>query len=190
MRDAFFATPKFPRLLSVEAVRQAIQNGVANGFFAYVGKTAKCDYQPFFFNRAMMTGDVELSDEVFLIKKEKAEEYKIAKAAGIVSPPSQESGGTKPTQIGGERKDQPNVPPRGPVVEQLSFEGIAWSGEIPPLKWMNFYTKVLSKFTAGKGLKLTLKVEVSPDGGISKQKLEETKSALRELGLSDDILPR
>ena len=52
---------------------------------------------------------------------------------------------------------------------------------------MNFYTKVLSKFASGKGLKITLKVEVSPEGGISKQKIDETKVALRELGLDDDV---
>ena len=52
---------------------------------------------------------------------------------------------------------------------------------------MNFYTKVLSKFASGRGLKLTLKVEVTPEGGVSKQKIEETRSALRELGLSDDV---
>ena len=52
---------------------------------------------------------------------------------------------------------------------------------------MNFYTKVLSKFASARGLKLTVKVEVSPEGGVSKQKLDETKSALRELGLNDDV---
>jgi len=52
---------------------------------------------------------------------------------------------------------------------------------------MNFYTKVLSRFAAGTGLKLTLKVEVSSEAGIATQKVEETKVALRELGLSDDI---
>ena len=52
---------------------------------------------------------------------------------------------------------------------------------------MNFYTKVLSKFASGKGLKITLKVEISPEGGISTQQIEETKIALRELGLDDDI---
>jgi hypothetical protein len=31
-------------------------------------------------------------------------------------------------------------------------------------------------------------VEVSPEGGVSKQKIEETKSALRELGLNDDLM--
>ena len=52
---------------------------------------------------------------------------------------------------------------------------------------MNFYTKVLSKFAGGKGLKLTLSVEVAEEGGISTQKIEETKAALRELGLDDNV---
>ncbi|MBW4670554.1 MAG: hypothetical protein KME60_24825 [Cyanomargarita calcarea GSE-NOS-MK-12-04C] len=33
-----------------------------------------------------------------------------------------------------------------------------WTGPITPQKWMNFYTRVLSKFAANKDLKLTLKV--------------------------------
>jgi hypothetical protein len=52
---------------------------------------------------------------------------------------------------------------------------------------MNFYTKVLSKFSSSAGLKLTLRVEVAPIGGVSPQKLEETKTALRELGLKDAV---
>ena len=52
---------------------------------------------------------------------------------------------------------------------------------------MNFYTKVLSKFASERSLKLTLKVDVTPEGGVSQQKLDETKSALRELGLNDDV---
>ena len=52
---------------------------------------------------------------------------------------------------------------------------------------MNFYTKVLSRFVTGSGLKLTVRVEVSPEGGVSKQKVDESKSALRELGLNDDV---
>jgi hypothetical protein len=37
------------------------------------------------------------------------------------------------------------------------------------------------------GLKLTIQVEIKPPDGISKQSLEETRSALRELGLDDQI---
>ncbi len=68
-----------------------------------------------------------------------------------------------------------------------SLAKIAWSGDIPAQKWMNFYTKVLSKFVAGMGLKLTLRVEVSAESGIPVYKVEETKVALRELGLSDEV---
>jgi len=73
-------------------------------------------------------------------------------------------------------------PPKPEGVTSLS-----WAGEVPPQKWMNFYTKVLSRFAAGKGLKITLNVEVSPEGGVSQQKIDETKVALRELGLKDDV---
>ncbi len=64
---------------------------------------------------------------------------------------------------------------------------LKWTGEVPSQKWMNFYTKVLSRFAASKGLKLTVSVETSRDEAISTQKLEETKVALRELGLKDDV---
>ena len=58
---------------------------------------------------------------------------------------------------------------------------------MPWQKWTNFYQKVLSKFTTGRGIKLTVSVEVSNETGISAQKIEETKSALRELGLGDEV---
>jgi hypothetical protein len=67
---------------------------------------------------------------------------------------------------------------------------LIWTGEVPPQKWMNFYTKVLSRFAIGKSLRLTVNVEVSPEAGISPQKLQETKVALRELGLNDDVETR
>jgi hypothetical protein len=62
---------------------------------------------------------------------------------------------------------------------------LVWSGEVPHQKWMNFYTKVLSKFAATAGLRITLRVEVAPVDGVSPQKVDETKVALRELGLKD-----
>ncbi len=68
-----------------------------------------------------------------------------------------------------------------------AIASLSWTGEVPAQKWMNFYTNVLSKFAAARGLKLTLKVEVAPEEGVSKQKLDKTKSALRELGLNDDV---
>ena len=65
--------------------------------------------------------------------------------------------------------------------------GLSWEGQVPAQKWMNSYTKVLSKFGGNKGLRLTVRFELNGDGPISPQKIEETKVALRELGLEDRI---
>ena len=62
-----------------------------------------------------------------------------------------------------------------------------WAGEIPPQKWMNFYTKVLAKFANTKGLKIGINFQVTAEQGVSKQKIEETRNALRELGLDDNV---
>ena len=58
---------------------------------------------------------------------------------------------------------------------------------MPAQKWMNFYTKVLSRFATGEGMKLTVTVDVTPTGGVAKSKVDETRVALRELGLPETI---
>ncbi len=49
------------------------------------------------------------------------------------------------------------------------------------------YLKVLSKFATGKGLRVCVEFEVNQANGISEQSLAETRAALRELGLPDDV---
>jgi len=56
------------------------------------------------------------------------------------------------------------------------------SGEVPSQKWMNFYTRVLSRFAVGKGLRLTVTAEITDQAGISQQKIDETKIALGSWG--------
>jgi len=65
-------------------------------------------------------------------------------------------------------------------------EGLVWEGQVPPQKWMNFYTRVLARFATQADLKLTIRFEVTE--GVSPQKADETKVALRELGLDEDGL--
>ena len=184
VRDAFFAAPQFPRLTNPDVLKETISRGVGNGLLAYVGKTASGEYKPFYYNKAVMTADVELSDDMFIITKEVAEAYLKGRAtppplATPVAPPTDSTGTVLP----------PVVPPAiiQPPLVPAGISVLKWTGEVPAQKWMNFYTKVLSKFASARGLKLTVKVEVTPDGGVSKQKLDETKSALRELGLNDDV---
>ena len=63
-----------------------------------------------------------------------------------------------------------------PITDKIVV--LRWSCEVPAQKWMNFYTRVLSRFATTKNLWLTVAVDVAPDGGVSKQAMEETKTAL------------
>jgi hypothetical protein len=82
VRDAFFASPLFPRLLNPEAVKEAISKGVSNGIFAYVGKSEAGVYDPVYYNRGLLPEEVEISEEWFIVKEPKPPELH----AIVVSP--------------------------------------------------------------------------------------------------------
>jgi hypothetical protein len=77
VRDAIYASPQFPRILKgTEAVRDAIAKGVSAGEIAYVGKSSDGRYSPFNYGPAMLASQVEISDDVFIVRKETADAYK------------------------------------------------------------------------------------------------------------------
>jgi hypothetical protein len=180
-------------LLNAETIKETIARGVESGILAYVGKGASGKYQPFAFNQSVSPADIEFSDDMFVITAETARAY----LEGQTTPPpvgvpveGGSTGAGTGTGGGGEPGGTPIGPqptPITPVTTPARIAGIKWSGEVPPQKWMNFYTKVLSRFAATPGLKLTIVVEVSPSDGLSTQTLEETQNALRELGLDDRV---
>ncbi|MEX0789363.1 MAG: hypothetical protein WD178_01155, partial [Actinomycetota bacterium] len=75
------------------------------------------------------------------------------------------------------------TPPAPPPGEQY----LRWRGTVPPQKWMNFYTKVLSKFATSPDLKIEVNFEVQVDRDQADSKAAETKTGLRELGLNDQM---
>jgi len=190
VRDAFFASPKFPRLLNPDTVKQTICRGVEAGMIAYVVKEPGGKYEPFVFRQSLREADLEVTDDVFLILKDDAEAYVARQEAGQEDYPAARSPGTT-TKAGAEpgvaraTGETTAPPPAGTTPDVVP--GFRWTGEITPQKWMNFYTKVLARFAAAKGLKLTLTVDVRPEDGVSKAKIEEMKVALRELGMSEDV---
>ena len=76
-----------------------------------------------------------------------------------------------------------SAPPQAPSTPGT----ITWRGTISPQKWMTFYTKVLSRFVNTPGLKLEVSFEAPAGADQAKSKGDETRAALRELGLSEDI---
>jgi hypothetical protein len=190
VRDAFYASPKFPRLLKADAVRDTISRGLDGGLFAYVGKSLGGQYEPFIYKRSLAGSDVEISEDVFLITRERAEEYVRARENGaptLAAPGSPALAGTPGDSAGPMATDPTLGPPSPPLPTPGVLAGFRWSGELPAQKWMNFYTKVLSRFATGDGMKLTVTVDITPTGGVPKSKVDETRVALRELGLRETL---
>lgn len=241
VRDAFFASPRFPRLLVIDKLKETIARGVANGMLAYLGKTpdGRCD--PFFFEQDIEPEEVEFSDDMFIVTAEEAKkcieppelkyievrpdkvsvepgksvtftfkgldqygrEYPIdavswSATGGAIGADgvfragegegdytvSAVSGVTKATvRVAVNRIVKPRIVDPPPVEPGR----LTWAGHVPPQKWMHFYTKVLAKFVNAGDLTVSVSVSASPKGGISPNQIEETKSALRELGLSPDV---
>ncbi len=219
VRDAFFASPRFPRLLDPTAVKQTIARGVEAGMLAYVSKKEDGTYDPFLYETALQPADVELADDVFILRKDDAEAYLRRLASeqpadaqagtddagpgmapsDATTPPATtvRDGGAAPYDTASPtpstaRGDDAgsDVPAAGTQPELPALDripGFRWSGEIPPQKWMNFYTRVLARFATTGGLRLTLQVEVQPPGGVTQQQVEDTRVALRELGMDERL---
>ncbi|BBO89904.1 ATP-binding protein [Desulfosarcina ovata] len=243
VRDTFFASPLFPRLLSVEAVQGAIARGVSEGRIAYVAKGTD-GYDPFIYKQSLNEYDVEISDDVFIITAEDAEKHiKPPELTRILVTPEytqvkpgkkqafsakgldqfgrdfecpdlewNATGGVMDEQgvfqagedegrflvavkakgVKGEASvsvaREPTPAGKKPTTPPPPFEQtMKWSGEIPPQKWMNFYTKVLSKLVSAGGLKITVNVESSPEGGLGERQTDDIRAALRGLGLNDNV---
>ena len=176
LRDTFFASPQFPRLSKPECLKRTIADGVSKGMFGYVDKAPNGSYANVTFNESFSEIDVEISDEVFLVPKETAQAIK----SGVVPP--------LPPEKKEEVISKPPEKKEEQIIEKIAkVDMLTWEGDVPPQKWMNFYTRVLSRFPIGPALKLHIKIEVKPEEGIPKQKVDETKTALRELGLIGEV---
>jgi hypothetical protein len=64
---------------------------------------------------------------------------------------------------------------------------IRWRGTVPAQRWMNFYTKVLTRFASSPDLRLEVSFEVSVDRDQAQSKTDETRAGLKELGLDDGV---
>ena len=245
VRDAFYASPQLPRLLDPNALRRTIADGVSQKQLAYVGlKGSDNKYYPFVYGETLLPGNVEFSDDMFLIAGEEAkkqvEEPKLIRLE--VAAPSaplkpgescalsvqgyDQHGRPYPLSPGDvtweaqglsidafgrvvaeEREGyylvtaaaddlsvsaqvivakQSAKPPPPPPPPPPPVQGLAWEGQVPLQKWMNFYTRVLARFATQSNLKLTIRFQVTE--GVTPQQADETRVALRELGLDESRL--
>jgi len=75
VRDAFFASPEFPRLLNPEILKDTLAKGIANGDFGYGSEQSPGTINPFYYKEIVSASDIEISDEVFIIPSSEAEKF-------------------------------------------------------------------------------------------------------------------
>ncbi len=75
VRDAFFASPEFPRLLSADGAEGNHCARRQPGRSGYVGKRPGGRYEPFVFEREKTPLEVEISDDVFILTAEEAKKH-------------------------------------------------------------------------------------------------------------------
>jgi hypothetical protein len=246
VRDAFYQSPQFPRLVNSETLKTTISKGVANGFLAYAGKQDN-KYDPFFFNQPLIAVDIEISDDMYIITAEEAKKnieprklasikiipdavtiepkktyaftakgydqhkdeinigaikwntsngsindagvLKAEETEGVYKITATSAGVSSSSTVTVQKKgtDKPGVsePPTPPT--PAGKIKISWSGQIDTKKWNVFYTKILAKFASNPTLKIFIKFDVEEEGLNGIQKKEETKTALREMGLDDNL---
>jgi hypothetical protein len=178
VRDAFFASPKFPRLLDPNVLKETIARGVQEGKFGYRGSQS----MPIVIDEpSFRAEDVEISDQVVLLPRNKAVALK-----GTLPSPTE---GEYAPQLAKEPKTaQKELSATPELISPPIKSKLAWEGELPPQKWTNFYMKVLTRFATDPSLRLHVRFEVAPESGITQQQLEDIKRALEELGLSAEFL--
>jgi len=180
VRDTFYASPKFPRLMDWAALRKTIAEGVSLGRFGYASLTASGTYEHVRIGEIMGEADVEFSNEVVLLTREAAEAAKAGGKPGeLVEVPIPGGEGPAPGEAGGPAAVSQ------PVTGVRPYIGLQWEGQIAPQKWMTFYTKVLARFANDPTLTLNVNFSVSPEEGLSQEKIDETRASLRDLGLDE-----
>ncbi|MBI4706258.1 MAG: ATP-binding protein [Deltaproteobacteria bacterium] len=185
VRDVFYSSPKLPRLSSPDIVKATIAEGVTQGKLAYAGKQGG-SYEPFIFKAKLSADDVEIGDDFVVLRTQDAEKVgeaiKAGKKPGLRAPGPLASPDESPDRGGGPTSATASTPPPSPN----TLASIRWQGDVPWQKWTLFFGKVASRFS-NRGVQLHVTLDVAPPGGLSEQEADETRTALKELGLGDDL---
>jgi len=198
LRDAFFASPIFPRLLDAAAIKQTIAMGVSSGRLAYGHRTGE-KIEVVAFKKPFDVADIEISDDVVILQPQEAERLLAeAKAPESTKTVDRVQGGSGLVPVGpGVVQPTSTATSTGqtgsgdpPTASHAKLNALVWQGEIPPQKWSQFYMRVVGKVATIQGLKLSVKLDLNTQGGISPSQVEDLRAALRELGLNDAIETR
>jgi hypothetical protein len=75
VRNAFYASPIFPRLTNPDSIKETISRGVREGLLGYVGKSPSGIYEPSYFATDIAANEIEISDDMYIITGEEARRH-------------------------------------------------------------------------------------------------------------------
>jgi hypothetical protein len=187
LRDDVYASHRFPRLLRPEALRDTVARGVREGRFGYATKRGQ-DYVGIVFKDDLSPQDVLFSDDVVLVPASEAERLKSASPEPEKPVPPTVTAPGSSVQQPGLTGSQTSLLSQPPGLAGSRVAAVRWKGEVPWQKWMTFYNKVLSRFQNEGGLTLRVEFESQPTAGVARERIDEARQSLRELGLADDLV--
>jgi hypothetical protein len=201
-RDAFYASPLLPRLRSDDALRRTIADGVSKGTLGY-GVKGSAGPQLLHFNEPLSELQVEISEDAFIVKPERAKELRAP------APPAPQSGtgpggeargstGGGPAGTSGTTIKKPEPIPGGlfgnspQQPERVGPRKVKVNAEVPYTEFHTFYTGVINPLgRTGDRVRIEITVEGESERGFSPALLEDTVGeALQKLFGSDKALTK
>ncbi len=85
VRDAFYSSPLVPRLLNPDAIKRMIADGVTQGLIGYATKDSAGRLTLQELKAGLFEGEVEISEDVFILKAEDAQKLREPPPNGSVS---------------------------------------------------------------------------------------------------------
>lgn len=182
VRDAVFASPQFPRLLSPQAIRETIVDGVARELFAYgvVGLPGG----RLRFGEALQPQEVDIRQDSFIIPAEEARR-RLAGPGEFggkePDPPTEPPKGGGPPGDGPDDRGEVDRPPLPPTTPRVTT--VRWSGRLPEPqgKWSLFYRQVLMPLLQCPELEVSITLRAHQPAGLEASVLSDVKTALTEL---------
>lgn len=175
IRDAFFSSPKLPRLTNVDALRATIARGVTSGVFGLAGVDGSGAIAAVRFEEPVVELDIDFSNDSILINREEA----AAAKAGLPLPAQTEI----PAVVDEGEAPASQEQRVGTTQVLTTLRGLTWTGDLPLRKWASFYTKVLTRFALMEGVRVRLQVSIEPPNGLSKTQMSEAREGFAELEL-------
>ncbi len=178
-----FLDGSLTRLLDPDTVLKGkIAEFVQNGELGLASGKEDGQYQRIWFSEFVSLDDVVFESDVYLLKKEKAEELKSEKEP-------QAGPGPEP-----EQEPEPEVPVSSTAGEtpetgetEKGKRPVKISGSIPPELWNRLGTKVIPKLRDGEGLEVNVSFSVSMNADSATSVERELRQIIEDLGITDNL---